>query len=194
VEWGTVQRESNRGLPRAAVSRLVAKHRAPHHDGHPEVADDGPLTGCAPERRAQQRYSREEAKVVVGSKNSAARQEIAARDCAARRRQEEKSSRQQSAEEDVEKAEALRERYERLTPREREVLALVAAGQLNKQIAGELATSERTVKFHRAHVMEKMAAASLAELVQMAGQLGLSPEGGAGPVPKDSTRPVPRDS
>ena len=91
-------------------------------------------------------------------------------------------------------AEALRERYERLTPREREVLALVVAGQLNKQIAGELATSERTVKFHRAHVMEKMAAASLAELVQMAGQLGLSPEGGAGPVPKDSTRPVPRDS
>jgi FixJ family two-component response regulator len=91
-------------------------------------------------------------------------------------------------------AEALRERYERLTPREREVLALVVAGQLNKQIAGELATSERTVKFHRAHVMEKMAAASLAELVQMAGRLGLAPEGAAGPVPKDSTRPVPRDS
>jgi len=89
-------------------------------------------------------------------------------------------------------AEALRERYERLTPREREVLALVVAGQLNKQIAGELATSERTVKFHRAHVMEKMAAASLAELVQMAGQLGLAPE--SGPVPKDSPRPVPRDS
>jgi FixJ family two-component response regulator len=91
-------------------------------------------------------------------------------------------------------ADALRKRYERLTPREREVMALVVAGQLNKQIAGELATSERTIKFHRAHVMEKMAAASLAELVQMAGQLGNSPEGRAGPVPKDSTRPVPRDS
>jgi len=91
-------------------------------------------------------------------------------------------------------AEALRERYERLTPREREVLALVVAGQLNKQIAGELATSERTVKFHRAHVMEKMAAASLAELVQMAGHLGLAHEGAAGPVPKDRSRPVPRDS
>jgi FixJ family two-component response regulator len=67
----------------------------------------------------------------------------------------------------------LRERYERLTPREREVLARVVGGQLNKQIAADLATSERTVKFHRAHVMEKMAAGSVAELVQMVGQLGL---------------------
>jgi FixJ family two-component response regulator len=91
-------------------------------------------------------------------------------------------------------AEALRERYERLTPREREVMALVVAGQLNKQIAGELATSERTIKFHRAHVMEKMAAGSLAELVQMAGQLGIAPGTRAGPVPKDSPKPVPRDS
>ena len=90
--------------------------------------------------------------------------------------------------------EALRQRYERLTPREREVMALVVGGQLNKQIAGELATSERTVKFHRAHVMEKMAAGSLAELVQIAGQLGVAPEGPAGPVPKDSKGPAPRDS
>src|SRR5262245_51974645 len=71
-------------------------------------------------------------------------------------------------------ADALRERYQRLTPREREVLARVVAGQLNKQIAADLATSERTVKFHRAHVMEKMAAGSVAALVQMAAQLGLS--------------------
>ena len=91
-------------------------------------------------------------------------------------------------------AEALRGRYERLTPREREVMALVVGGQLNKQIAGELATSERTIKFHRAHVMEKMAAGSLAELVQMAGQLGLSLAGPAGPVRGDSRKPVPRDS
>jgi len=90
--------------------------------------------------------------------------------------------------------EALRQRYARLTPREREVMALVVGGQLNKQIAGELATSERTVKFHRAHVMEKMAAGSLAELVQIAGQLGVAPEGPAGPVPKDSKGPAPRDS
>ena len=68
---------------------------------------------------------------------------------------------------------ALRARYQRLTPREREVLVRVVAGQLNKQIAAGLATSERTVKFHRAHVMEKMAAGSVAELVQMVGQLGL---------------------
>jgi FixJ family two-component response regulator len=71
-------------------------------------------------------------------------------------------------------AQALRERYERLTPREREVMALVVAGQLNKQIAGELATSERTIKFHRAHMMQKMEAESLAELVRMAAELGLA--------------------
>jgi FixJ family two-component response regulator len=67
----------------------------------------------------------------------------------------------------------LRERYETLTPREREVLPLVAAGRLNKQIAGELAASERTVKFHRAHIMKKMQADSLAELVRMSERLGL---------------------
>lgn len=69
---------------------------------------------------------------------------------------------------------ALRQRYEQLTPREREVMALVVAGLLNKQIAGELATAERTIKFHRAHIMEKMEADSLAELVRMAGQLGIT--------------------
>jgi FixJ family two-component response regulator len=71
-------------------------------------------------------------------------------------------------------ADELRQRYEQLTPREREVMSLVAAGQLNKQIAGVLATSERTIKFHRAHIMQKMEAESLAELVQMAGQLGIA--------------------
>jgi FixJ family two-component response regulator len=71
--------------------------------------------------------------------------------------------------------ESLRDRYERLTAREREVLALVLGGLLNKQIAGELATSERTIKFHRAHIMEKMQAQSLAELVRMAEHLGIAP-------------------
>ena len=71
-------------------------------------------------------------------------------------------------------ARALRERYEQLTPREREVMALVVAGLLNKQIAGELATAERTIKFHRAHIMQKMEAESVAELVRMAGQLGIA--------------------
>jgi FixJ family two-component response regulator len=69
---------------------------------------------------------------------------------------------------------ALRQRYEQLTRREREVMALVVAGLLNKQIAGELATSERTIKFHRGHIMEKMEAESLAGLVRMAGQLGIA--------------------
>jgi FixJ family two-component response regulator len=72
-------------------------------------------------------------------------------------------------------ADDLRERYTRLTTREREVLALVVAGRLNKQIAAELATSERTVKFHRAHLMRKMGADSVADLVRMATQLGVAP-------------------
>jgi FixJ family two-component response regulator len=68
----------------------------------------------------------------------------------------------------------LRERYERLTPREREVMRLVVAGLLNKQIAGELGAAERTVKFHRAHIMEKMQADSLAELVRIASRLDVA--------------------
>jgi len=68
----------------------------------------------------------------------------------------------------------LRQRYEQLTPREREVMALVVAGQLNKQVAGELSTTERTIKFHRAHIMQKMGVESLADLVRMAEKLGVS--------------------
>jgi FixJ family two-component response regulator len=66
----------------------------------------------------------------------------------------------------------LRSRYRSLTPRERQVIALVVAGFLNKQIAGELGTSEAAVKVHRQHVMEKMGAGSLAELVRMVDRLG----------------------
>jgi FixJ family two-component response regulator len=67
----------------------------------------------------------------------------------------------------------LRSRYRLLTPREREVMALVVTGLLNKQIAGELGTSEASVKVHRQHVMEKMQAGSLAALVRMADRVGL---------------------
>jgi len=69
--------------------------------------------------------------------------------------------------------ETLRRRFDSLTPREREVMAFVVAGLLNKQIAGELGMSETTVKIHRRQVMEKMGAGSLAELVRMVDQLGL---------------------
>ncbi len=61
----------------------------------------------------------------------------------------------------------LQERYESLTPREREVVAMVVAGKLNKQIAAELGTAENTVKVHRSRAMEKMQAQSLADLVKM---------------------------
>ena len=67
--------------------------------------------------------------------------------------------------------EGLRRRFALLTPREREVMALMVAGLLNKQIAGELGASETTVKIHRHHVMEKMGADSLADLVRMADKL-----------------------
>jgi FixJ family two-component response regulator len=81
-----------------------------------------------------------------------------------------REARQQQAE-----TSALRRRYETLTPREREVFSQVVTGMLNKQVAGELGTSERTIKAHRHQVMEKMKAGSLADLVRMGERLGIPP-------------------
>jgi FixJ family two-component response regulator len=79
-----------------------------------------------------------------------------------------REARQRSAE-----VASLRARYESLTPREREVFALVASGLLNKQIALALGTTERTVKAHRGQMVQKMEADSVADLVRMADKLGV---------------------
>jgi FixJ family two-component response regulator len=76
----------------------------------------------------------------------------------------------------------LQARYQSLTAREREVFALVTTGALNKQIANQLGTSERTIKAHRSQVVEKMKADSVADLVRMADRLGISAIGTGGSV------------
>jgi FixJ family two-component response regulator len=71
----------------------------------------------------------------------------------------------------------VRTRYDRLTPREREVFAHLISGQLNKQVGFDLGISERTTKIHRHQVLEKMEADSIADLVRMAADLGVEPAG-----------------
>lgn len=74
---------------------------------------------------------------------------------------------------------SLQARVDHLTPREREVMALVVTGRLNKQVADDLGIAEKTIKIHRARVMEKMEAASLADLVRLADKIGIgSPPSG----------------
>jgi FixJ family two-component response regulator len=77
---------------------------------------------------------------------------------------------------DLREQEQIRDRYESLTPREREVLTLVTKGKANKVMAGDLGVSQRTVEIHRARVMEKMGASSLAQLVRMVMDLETRPD------------------
>lgn len=69
----------------------------------------------------------------------------------------------------------LRQRYERLTPREREVFLHLISGQLNKQVAADLQITERTIKLHRASILQKLEISSMAELARMAVDLGIAP-------------------
>jgi len=70
---------------------------------------------------------------------------------------------------------ALQVRYERLTPREREVFAHLIGGQINKQVAADLNITERTIKLHRARIFEKLEVDSMAGLVRLAIDLGIAP-------------------
>jgi len=97
-----------------------------------------------------------EGRVLLAAVQRAIAQDTAAR--AARARQQE-----------------LRQRYERLTPREREVFLHLISGQLNKQVAADLQITERTIKLHRASVLQKLEVSSMAELARMAVDLGIAP-------------------
>jgi DNA-binding NarL/FixJ family response regulator len=75
-----------------------------------------------------------------------------------------------------------------LTPREREVLAHVIAGRMNKQIAGDLGTVEKTIKVHRSRMMQKLGVRAVADLVRMVGKLNLTKQGDL-PLAQPSVRP-----
>jgi FixJ family two-component response regulator len=70
----------------------------------------------------------------------------------------------------------LRQRYERLTTREREVFLHLIGGQLNKQVAADLQITERTIKMHRANILQKLEAGSMADMVRLAVDLGITPD------------------
>jgi FixJ family two-component response regulator len=117
-----------------------------------------------------------EARVLVAAVRAAIDQDIAARQALAA-------------------TEELRQRLASLTPREREILVALAGGKLNKQIAGDLGVVEQTVKFHRARIMERMQAKTVAELMHIAARVGISaemPPPGSAASSDDRSQKLPR--
>jgi len=104
---------------------------------------------------------------------------------------QEASRREQEASGQRAEAAAIQAKLQTLTPRERQVLEHVVSGQLNKQIAGELGTVEKTIKVHRGRVMNKLGAQSLAELVRLAERAGIRLVAPSGPSSSPTRAPPP---
>jgi PAS domain S-box-containing protein len=134
--------------------RALCENRKPMSSEHEVIGPDGQIG-----------WQRWEDRVILNEDGSIHELQAVGRDITKEKQAEESLRRKQQ------ELSRLLEHYERLTPREREVMTLVVEGQLNKEIAAKTGITERTIKFHRRQIMERMQARSLAELVRMAEKL-----------------------